>query len=297
VVSYSLFNPSIWDFIIGRYKWDIWKVKIIFGSLVWSLKSLKYLFTLCSNSIFDSHVYLEILDFILSNNKYELTDYWLEFFEYTRNQQKYDEIRSEFLKELTYKPFISKNIAVLLSLIIKFWDKVWVKDLDFINKSIWPKWIDANEIMLLAWLYDKYDYDDESSLELLSKYIHEYLIDYLSDNDNSIDLKDYVSVDYDDYEIVYHINESGIIWEYEDIISEELNTLILSTTIKKLEIDAWDIAYDYYNESTIRESYIEEYWKEDRVVSPASYDYNREDYRQSIGETVEDKISDLFDKN
>lgn len=114
MVEYSLFNPSISDFIINRYKNNEKKLMQSFLSLQ-NLKSLHVLSGLCRNKYIDNHVYnrivIKLYEELNINNFNSLIelDYCISLFEIIENDTDFDSMYYDESKKVTFFQDIIKN--------------------------------------------------------------------------------------------------------------------------------------------------------------------------------------------
>jgi len=243
-IEYSLFNPSIADFIFNRYENEITILKNIFVSLE-SQHSLSQLFSLSNNDIITNSEYLVILDDLLQKSNLEQdTDYLIRLNNllYVSCELEYNE---ELLKNLIQSII---NNEVRINLVKEFANIVFlfsvdnfnIENLNFFYTLTAYYYRDIEEVNSVIKLYNYFKLSDENMIDDLNKMVTEYIEVKLSDEANTI--SDY-SVGFEEI-----LNEAGYFevgyQEVERIIDDRYDDLENSIE----DFDGFDI-----NETDIKD--------------------------------------------
>jgi len=289
-IEYSLFNPSLADFIFSRYKNDITKLENIFISLE-SHHSLNQLFYLKRNTIIEDSDYLVILnDLLEKSNLAQNTDYLLRLNNLIYNSHKlqYDEellrnliqnIIDNKIKINLVKEF--KNIVFLFSV-----DNFNIDNLDFFSRIICYYCQDIEEINSVIKLYNYFNFSDEDIIYELNEMANEYIKVKLSDEADQI--SDY-SVEFEDI-----LNEDG----YFEVMNEEVEQLIDD------RYDALENSIEEFHGMESNETYIKDSIDIEEIKFRISADYTSEKMDNYINDNESSNIlysdtytiDDLFER-
>ncbi|WP_108062255.1 nSTAND3 domain-containing NTPase [Poseidonibacter lekithochrous] len=205
--EYSLFNPSIADFIIDKYKYELEILKNIFLSLNTD-KSLNSLNELFSNKLIGKKEYLNILVNLFEEN-YHINNYKL-------------------------------LIDIVLCIIE---NKILIKDFErklknILDVTIKSELINLNTLKLLNYSIKKYNYSydlkkylDESSLEQLDEFVE------IGKSYENLNLQDKTLIDY----------KNNLDFELIDAICEDLKQIVYSEVSPYEYIDIDDEGYESYD--------------------------------------------------
>ncbi|MDD5071078.1 MAG: restriction endonuclease [Candidatus Omnitrophica bacterium] len=283
---YSLFNPSIADYVLAEYIKDIDDLIVIFKSLE-SIRSLESIMSFEKGGMISSTELLKLKlaifdDALIQNKSY---DYLIVIAYFLKdNSSKTNKIIS-ILNRIISCPLEIKELSKFLELIIQFKNDLKIVSYDFLFKLIGEKYLLGDlEIEQLAFFIEKYSIQDEVMLSKLKEYFDSYLASALDTEIASLDPSDYNDVSQigpDDYEVGIDYNKLS------DRISTIGNSLIDDfplSVIDSLGIDIKDI---------IKSVDLDE------VVS--SFDEGHDpdwgyDGYSGGGEAMEDPVDDLFER-
>ncbi|NPD85441.1 MULTISPECIES: hypothetical protein [unclassified Lentimicrobium] len=252
--EYTLFNPSIADFIINTYFQDTELITNILKSLG-TEDSIIFINTLYPHKnkkgykaiqkglfdhFFDEKLKVEDWDFLI------LLCY-LDFF----NQSVVSRIEYFLKTIIKTKNAYGNKLSELLYILSDFEPRIKIDHFDFLagflDEDLYT--LDEDTLKEILDFIEKYNIDNEDILRLVENQIQAYLYDIAKNNDFDIDfysfIKDYSYPNslsdcyFDDYEI----DESGIELE----IVNQLETYLVdfnSTVLQKIEIDYTDILRD-----------------------------------------------------
>ncbi|MBN1452715.1 MAG: hypothetical protein JW963_16990 [Anaerolineales bacterium] len=149
-LSYSLFNPSITDFILSEYCQNISKLIAVYKSLN-TVESLKTLISLEKDKFISTNDSSKILDelFIYSFEKEKKIDY-LIFISHllANNVEKRDQIL-KFLNQIITSPTSIEEFSEFIDLITKFRGDLHIEDLSFLLVTFENGSLEYYELMAL----------------------------------------------------------------------------------------------------------------------------------------------------
>jgi broad-specificity NMP kinase len=283
IVIYSLFNPSIADFIISKYKNDIKKMCTIYKSL-FLVNSIDQLISLKNGEIITTSVYAIILDEIFEDaiKQNKNIDYLIYLSYLLCNDEFKINSIVQVLKNIINEKMSLNDYSKLFYLLCKYNERLHEVDVSIILKDIDIKYLKKDELINLLQLMNVYKIDNEEILDEVKEGIWSYLMDIIDDLKNDIDMPLYLSHDeygqttFDEERIKNKISE-GL-----DSIVSEFNSDIFN----KLHIDLYEICSDIDVEKM--------YWE--YMDSPP---FEHPDYTSNTIKIVSnniDPIDDLFEK-
>ncbi len=190
---YSLFNPSIADYVLAEYINDIDYLTLVFKSLE-SVRSLESIVSFEAENMLSSSQLLKLKnaifdDALVQEKSYDyliVTAYFLK-----ENISKKDKIIS-ILSRIVFCPLEIKELSKFLELLLKFSPEIMVKEYDFLFKLIGKRnMLKDGEIEQLAIFIKEYSIQDEAILIKLNKFFHLYIVSTLDSEVASIDLGEY----------------------------------------------------------------------------------------------------------
>lgn len=287
-IEYSLFNPSIADFIINRYKTNEQRLTTSFLSLQ-TLESLNVLGSLHLNETIAKHLFQNIImkcyeELNINSLEEKRLDYAIHLFYFLELyiDWPYDKKKViNFYENMTQiiKPFTlhEEFLFVLEQLLLR--EELNIHSFGFLKKLI----DNANNTLdninkIISFIKDFNFYDDEI-VESLNDLIHQYLVEELDGKVADISLDD-VNFDYDNEGYVY-ISRNSI----DSFIENCLDDLIEEIDeFEEINIDKFSIK-DSINSYPNEEDLIEAYYQ--------SYEY--EDFERDEKSYI-DNIDDLFER-
>jgi len=287
--EYTLFNPSIADYVLSEYRKDEERLINIFLSLN-TLDSLERLVQLTSENILSPAIGSRILDAVFADafSQGKGIDYRIFMsFLFKNDPDKKAGIIS-FLKTLVKEPKQIIQIGKLLTLLTEFWDELKVFEYGFIKTWIGEQSLDEPEITQLARFVEYNNCNDDDIIDILRKSLEEYLLEELDKQKDSIDMSEAVNFNesyesYDgspdidcDYDLVETKLEGIVNKIVKDLRSDLLLDLAPSTRDLISGIDIDDML----------DSYISSF-------DPSDYDDGFRSSSSSVGEDIED----LFERS
>jgi SpoVK/Ycf46/Vps4 family AAA+-type ATPase len=283
--NYTLFNPSIADFVISEYSTEIINLVNVFKSLN-TVKSLTQLLSLESEKIISSEDCLNIKN-ILFEDAFEQGKR-IDYLVYISDQFKDDKNKKRkiirFIKKFVKNPSPITEFSRFLGLLVNYFEASSFEDFDFILVCINDRTLDKTEIDDFADFLDFWDINDESLFDKLKQYLEYFLSEELNSRVDEIDLSNYITITegYDgeqDYDYsVYDIEK-----ELRDLLKSLLNEFY-SDLIRKLDVNFQEII----NTIDI-----------DEMVSDfiaSQEDENIEGYR-GTADSFDQDIDDLFERS
>lgn len=195
--EYSLFNPSVGDFILNAYLEDVNLVISMLKSLG-TCSSIKFLDSLQLNKRIAKGALQQIqfeLFKIFFNPKLkdENWDYLILLSYLDINNSRTKNFIKELIKEISQNSESEgERLAELLFLLIEFDDIIEIQDFDFVLGFMENKEIDSDDIDKLTELIEKYKIQDEYFIEKYIHVVNSYLKDALDDNKSSIDIGQHI---------------------------------------------------------------------------------------------------------
>jgi len=265
---YSLFNPSIGDFILNSYLEDMDLVISILKSLGTN-SSIKFLNSLQLNKRISKktihQVQLELFNYfyeVKTANKewdYLILLSYLDFYNPITA-----EIIVNFLKVITKEKESSGSyLFELLTIIIEFVEGIEIKDCSFLAGFVRDVALSRMDIEKLLEFLIVFKIEDDPVMLIIEKGVSAFLIEELKDNTSSIDLNNYVRQSYiEDGYSDYEIDHSGIEDELESLLDSiisdfddggmdyldiDRSDIVANIDINKIEsdfIDSWVDNYD-----------------------------------------------------
>ncbi|MFA5072123.1 MAG: restriction endonuclease [Candidatus Pacearchaeota archaeon] len=253
---YSLFNPSIADFIISEYKENEKKLINIYLSLN-TLKSLKELTSLEFSKVIKNSNILKIKNAILDdafisdkNNDYLI--YISEYF--TKDDSKKIEIIN-FLKKIIKESYPIGEFSELLKLLTRYYEELEIDNFDFLLDFIKNRHLDEYEIKDFQNFLSNFEINNEKILDKLKEDLEYFLEENLDDIINGVDLSkfiniskgedDFPEVDYEESIIIEELvnSTSRLINESNLGLIDNINSYINNFVNTKINID--EIINDY----------------------------------------------------
>jgi len=291
-IEYSLFNPSIADFILNKYKNNLIMLKNIYKSLE-SDKALKKLFYLKKNELISDVDYLTILDELLMDVSIgKNADYLIKLNSLVHEISQI-KVKKELIKTLIQSIIDGKiytNLIEELSKLITLFDisEFNIQDFDFFYSIISYYSMDINEINSVIELYNYFNINDKKITADVNEMITNYIKEELSDEAASIhDVAFEETISEEGYfevldgevedriDDIYSEIESSIEYFYNyDIDEDEVKSTIDIDEIKQR------LSSDYTSEK------FNDYARE-------KDDYNNHD--DSLFDPEKDEIENLFD--
>ena len=208
--SYSLFNPSITDFVLNEYCENIPKLIAVYKSLC-TVESLKTVIALEKENIISSKNLLRILDelFMYGFEKDKKIDY-LIFISHllADNVNKKDQIL-ELLNKIISTPISLDEFSKFIALIKRFKDDLNIEDFSFLPAMLKNVSLNQHELMSLIDLLEHCWIDDQDILAALAEQIENHL---------SSELNQIIA---DNIDISEHIHIDSVI-SYEDDFEEKI---------------------------------------------------------------------------
>jgi len=268
--EYSLFNPSVGDFILNSYLEDVDLVISVLKSLG-TYSSINFLNSLQLNNRISKEtiqqVQFELFNYFykakLANKDWDflLLLAYLDIF----NPRTTDTIK-ELIKEISNNQESSGNrLNELLFILIEFDEIIEIQDFSFVLGFIENKVIDRSDIEKILELIKKYKIEDESFIEKFSIAIDTYIRDELNDNKSSVDFGKHIRFSYYMEQEEMDVDYDGIKSELESILESILS-----------DFDDELLDYSYINQSDI--------------LSSIDIDQEIESYANSFGDNYEDEF-------
>lgn len=296
-VFYTLFNPSIADFILHEYKNNTQKLSNIYLSLN-TISSLSYLWSLWNSKLFWVQIDInQIKDLLLNKVKddrileYDYIIYVMYFF--IGIKEKEEDVVKQLNNILSYPKSLEEHQFSKLIALIKYYInsiKINMKSVDFwlyIKKTS----LDYDDIQDFVSFLNENDINNEELNEELKSHLVSVLVDKIIEDRNDIDFRDMVEVRYDDdWPRQVYYEEDEIYKNLSTIIENYVGQIDYTPITEDIDID--DIIRQSETDiNRLVEDYLESSYHED------SGDYNYDERKdRSLENNKLDAIDDLFEK-
>ena len=283
--NYTLFNPSIADFVLSEYGTDFENLVNVFKSLN-TVESLKQLLALERDKIIsqeDSFKLKNIL-FEYSFQKNKKLDYLI----FISDQLKDDESKKskiiELLKRIIKDPSPIEEFSKFLGLLMNYFEDSGLSYYDFLLGCINDRNLDESEINDFAEFLELWDIDNDALLDKLKCDLEYFLSEELGSRADEIDLSNFItfSEGYDGEQDIDY-NEEDIERELFDIVDSLLNDFY-SDVIRKLDINSQEIISEIDVDQKVM----------DFIASQEDHDF--EGYGGST-DSFDRDIDDLFERS
>ena len=254
-VYFTLFNPSISDFILIEYCDDIGRISNVFKSLS-TLQSLGQLVSLRNNDYLNEGNFYEILDFIFNGSIEDLNDYDYQIYLLdiiTRNESKKEKI-IYIISKIIEKPKVISNLNIFLCLLKEYSDELSINNFKFISLLVGDQLLDEVDIEILSEFMVSNDIADCFLEETLKESLEELIYNDLELYKNDIDLSD-SAIEYSDsfgeeFHVEYDENDiQGKLsnMAYDTSLGYTTGRLAVSIDLEKVvaRIDIDDMIQDY----------------------------------------------------
>lgn len=284
--SYSLFNPSIADFVLNEYSTNIKKLINVFKSLN-SVKSLETLISLEKSKIISNHDLSKILDelFVYAIEIKKSNDYLIFISNLLIDDSSKQKAILSLLEKIISEPSNIEGFSIFLNLLSNFQSSLNIENFDFLLEMFKDRYLDQEEIIDLIEFIELHSINSAKLFGELKEQIKGYLSEKLSDITSDMDLSLYIEF-YESYEgdTDLSVDEDSIFQNIIDSLKKEIND-INPQIDEKLNIDFIEIA-----EEVDINDIVEDYLK--------SMEYEPEEYGGYSGsyENYDNDIDDLFER-
>lgn len=278
-ITYTLFNPSLADFIINRYKADIELLKSIYLSLQTKSSNLN-LINLKKNNFINEQFYKEILIYLFQN--YNIKDNKHEYFislslsiikeKYIADKIEFNNKVKEFLNTINLMENTILHFTDLLRLLV-YATKEFNYQLDLKELLNHVSIDEIDDLPHIIEIFNNLELTDYTLISNFEESLEDTLIDVLSDLAHSeIDISEYIMSS-------SNFDESSI----RDTLCDLLDNLIIEFNTNIISINLDNIV-DSINIDRLTESYF----------SNQDNDYDEDRYRER--QLLSDDIDDLFER-
>ncbi|MCK5686635.1 restriction endonuclease [bacterium] len=252
-IEYSLFNPSISDFVLNEYGSSYNEIINIFKSLN-TLKSLENFMNLMKQKVINSKNVNKIMEEVFTDafNRDKPFDYLIfvsEQFQISNNENNIIKL----LKKIEQDPQPIKELLKLIRLLLKYDFHPFNDKYEFLNKCIKNKLLSENEIKEFSDFVVEREIKDKHIIKSIKDDLEFHLIDEL-ENNSGIDLSDYIEHDEDgimvDDMAIHDELETFLKDMLIDFNSDFMNTITLDSSLLLEEIDIDKMVDDFLSESS-----------------------------------------------
>lgn len=292
---FSLFNPSITDFIVGEYCPNSAKLIAIYKSLH-TLESLETLLSLGKNKLLSINDSNRILDelFIYSFEKKKNIDYRIAMsYLFSDDNEKIDQIQY-FLALLVSSPQPITEISKFFDLLLNIGNQINISDFSFILKVIGNRSLEKNELRTIIGFLDYFRIDEMNILNAISEQIENYLesniYQIINDDFNLSDYEVNTSLFEDDGEEIIDLDFNSFREKLLSHLEQIIGDIIGGFTYigEKLTPSIYSVVEGIDNEAILKEY-------QDLIIAERQAD-NLNDYDEDRA-YLELDIDDLFEQS
>lgn len=283
-VSYTLFNPSISDFVISEYINDQNELIKIYKNLgtYASIKNLYSIYKAWLDKLekklyVEKWIYHAILNSIIDNFDDNID---LDYLYYILKLSSEENIQEEkiiyelqkFINNTEEENIFQNTFVDIIELIDKYIDKLNIDSYIFLEKHIvWKELeLDLDDINIIGLFLDKLFtkfniLNNEDLLYHFKENIEYYLIERIKEEYHEIDLENFITKNYyEDWEVEFDYDESDIIHEIEFKIDDYISDFSF-TCINKKDFDTYEItSSSWINIEWFINDYIKDNWNYDK---------------------------------
>lgn len=283
-IEFTLFNPSIADYILKEYSSNLEELKNIFKALS-SIRSLKQINSLRRENIISTSDADRLEQFLFDDPSLfdKSADYQIHLSTLVKNKKNAPRI-IKILKKIVTNAISVSYLSMFIDLVIEFNDQLTFDDHSYIVEVSDFSFLDESDIKALGEYIDFFEIDDYYITDHFKEKVELYLKEELEEVKNDIDLSKYIkyhSLDYYDYGHP-ETDDQGLKNELYDMTISLLND-IHSFAIDSLDMDISSII-DEIDTNHMFTKYFE-----------SQEPYDGEGIRRP-GNSYEHHIDDLFDR-
>jgi len=283
-VSYSLFNPSIADYILHEYCDNKNKLIALYRSFK-SITSLRTLRDLNANGAISGKNHINILETLFSNafNDEHSYDYLIFICHALMEDSAKAPGIVKVLDDIISAPNSIEELNKFIELLEKFDPNI--EDYSFLPVIFTNRYIDFDELEKVLAFTDKNQINCPELYAELESQLSGYLAEEANEIEGSIELSEFFTISQsNEGDFDQSIDEEGLIGEFEFAFENSLSNLTYDV-IGKLNINTRDIASDLDFDAMIN-NYIR------NAHGP---DYDR---AENLGNSMmSDDINDLFERS
>lgn len=240
-VTYSLFNPSIADYVLSEYKNDFESLVNIFKSLN-TVKSLEHLLALEREQIISLENILKLKNVLFEDafKQNKKLDYLIFISDLFTDDDSKKETICKLLMNIIRKPSPVEEFSRLLDLLRTYYEELNINDYEFLLRCIDDRNLSEYEITDFAEFIESLEVDNENILDRLKSDVEFFLGEELYSAKNDIDISKYITF-HSDYEGDYDFSYDGGIEDKLLSIIESFIDDFNSDLIRELDIDFYEI--------------------------------------------------------
>lgn len=282
--TYSLFNPSIADFVLNEYSNNLENLANIFKSLN-TVKSLEQLLILERQQIISQAHILKLKNILFydafkENKKF---DYLIYISDLLKDDVSKKENINKLLINIIQTPSPIEEVSKLLGLLMRYREDLNLNDYGFLLGCINNRELDETEIMNLADFVEFMGVDDENIFDKLKSDFEAFLIAELDSKKDDIDISKFVSFNEYDGDIDICCDTDGLESELSSIVCSIIDDFY-SDLIRNLDVDIRVITKDIDIDQMIND-----------YISSQGEHYHEGSH--SYANTFNENIDDLFERS
>lgn len=251
--EFTLFNPSIADYVLKEYSKDLEELKLIFKSLS-SVRSLYQLKALEKENIISSSDVEELKQFLFedANGRKKSYDYRIYISHLVKNKKINEKKVLKLIHEIISDPSEINEIVKFLNLMIEYRYQVKCKDFSFLIDVTEHFSFDELDIKTFGLFIDIFGLKEGSIVNYLKKITEEFLREELTNIESDIDVTKYINrggfyneIQHDDEGVKNEIYDT-ICQILEEMESDAINDLDLDISEVVNEVDVDKMFQDFY---------------------------------------------------
>jgi hypothetical protein len=282
-IQYSLFNPSIADYILKEYSSNLEELKNIFKALR-SVESLRQINSLKNEKVISLSDAEELIQFLFDDPSLfkKSSDYQVYLASLIKDEEKNQPGITKILNNIVTDVISVSDLSRFVDLVIEFSDQLTIDEHSYIVGVADCSFSDESNIQAYAKFIDFFEIDDRYIIDHFKGKTESYLKEEFDEIKNDVDISEYVEhyhhYEFDDYET----DERGLKNELYDMTNGLLNNFN-SSAIDYLELDVSALIDEVDTEEMFRKFF------------ESQEDYDDEGFGRSAN-TIDSDIDDLFER-
>jgi len=291
-VIYSLFNPSISDYVLSEFCQDIERLTAIYKALG-TVQSLRNLVSLGKENVIAREYIIQLKNSVFEealNNEDRNYDYLIFISDLIHQDNQNKDGVTKLLNRIINSPAPIAEISKFLSLLTDYHEDVSLLsgDYNFLFTAIHDRYLDEYEIYDLAKFLTVFNINDANIISKLKEDLESFIKDTVKDHSTDLDLSEFIQRPYFD--------EYGCDFDSDGIQAELF--AIANSTLEDLDLDGFsrlDISVEEIKEivgDVDIDEIVSEYLKSQREMDYDDFD----DESININQDTNYLIDDLFER-
>ncbi len=258
IIDYTVFNPSISDYILRNYVGEIDEIILIMQSLN-TIKSLEQIYSIYKSELIKYEQYCTIIENVFGNYNTDFeSNYTIYlcfiYYEINNDTEAVSNMIDAVLADCAGISEISKLLFLINEIFINLNNLTTNKLIEIISSG---ESISYKEINLITEIYLKLDQYDQDFIDFRKEIIGEYLSYEISDLENEIEIGNYI-----DFREDLNVDYTGIVNYFEEKLDESL-FLVSNTEIGEIDIDLKELIESEIDIDGMVDSFLDNYRPDD----------------------------------